>query len=218
MERVLAYDELTDERDLRRPAVALVAPSGRRRDSSIVGIYRDALRHKDGALTAAYNVEVPATMFADDALVDIRYDDLARMLAFEKPAGTLMQFRYSTIPDPGYAIINVISSRADQGTHTLASLLQASNLEYIESGAKRVPYRRSVLTMWVRVSPKKRTNSTLSALADLKHAVRNEIETNGFFAALRSIPATYSRTADDAVVRRTLEDEKHNYSHANQVR
>src|SRR5437660_2639445 len=128
-----------------------------------------------------------------------------------------MQFRYSTIPDPGYAIINVISSRADQGTHTMASLLQASNLEYIESGAKRVPYRRSVLTIWVRVSPKKRTNSTLSALADLKHAVRNEIETNGFFAALRSIPATYSRTADDAVVRRTLEDEKHNYSHANQV-
>ena len=60
------------------------------------------------------------------------------MLAFEKPAGTLVQFRYSTIPDPGYAIINVIGSRAEQGTHTLASLLQASNLEYIESGAKHI--------------------------------------------------------------------------------
>ena len=88
MERVLAHDELTDERDLRLRAVALVRPSGRRRDSSIVGIYRDALRHKDSALTVAYQVETPATMFADDALVDIRYDDLARMLAFDKPSGT----------------------------------------------------------------------------------------------------------------------------------
>jgi len=217
MEHALAYDELELAKRVNRRTLTLRRPAGRKRDSSIVGIYRDALRHKDGSLTVAYNVEAPATMFADDALVDIRYDDLARMLAFEKPAGTLVQFRYSTIPDPGYAIINVISSRADQGTHTLASLLQASNLEYIESGAKRVAYRRSVLTMWVRVPPKKRTNSTLSALADFKQALRNEIETNGFFAALRNIAVTYSRTADDAVVRRTLEDEKRNYSQANQV-
>ena len=217
MEHALAYDELDLAKRANQRTRTLRRPAGRKRDSSIVGIYRDALRHKDGSLTVAYNVEAPATMFADDALIDIRYDDLSRMLAFEKPAGTLVQFRYATIPDPGYAIINVIGSRAEQGTHMLASLLQASNLEYIESGAKHVAYRRSVLTMWVRVPPKKRTNSTLSALADFKQAVRNEIETNGFFAALRSIPATYSRTADDAVVRRTLEDEKHNYSHANQV-
>src|SRR6266576_2918319 len=144
----LAHHELAAERERGRQIASLRSPVGRKRDSSIVGIYRDALRHKDGSLTVAYNVEAPATMFADDALIDIRYDDLSRMLAFEKPAGTLVQFRYATIPDPGYAIINVISSRADQGTHTLASLLQASNLEYIESGAKRVPYRRSVLTIW----------------------------------------------------------------------
>src|SRR5437870_13145646 len=109
MERDLNCDELTGEQELRQ-TLALVRPPGRKRDSSIVGIYRDALRHKDGSLTVAYNVEVPATLFAGDALVDIRYDDLSRMLAFEKPAGTLMQFRYSTISDPCCAIINVISS------------------------------------------------------------------------------------------------------------
>lgn len=217
MERALAYDELTSEKHLNQRIRTLRRPVGRKRDSSIVGIFREALRHKDGSLTVAYHVEVPATMFADDALVDIRYDDLARMLAFEKPAGTVIQFRYSTIPDPGYAIINVIGSRAEQGTHTLASLLQASNLDYLESSAKLVPYRRGVLTIWVRVPPKKRTNSTISALADFKQAVRNEINADGFFPALRNIPATYNRTADDAVVRRTLDEEKRNYSHANQV-
>src|SRR5262245_40685717 len=144
MEFTLAYDELRNEKQLQSRARALRCPSGRRRDSSIVGIYKDALRHKDGALTVAYDVEALATMFADDSLTDIRYDDLARMLAFEKPAGTVIQFRYSTIPDPGYALINLISSRAEQGTHTLASLLQAANLEFLESSAKLVPYRRSV--------------------------------------------------------------------------
>ncbi|HYX27235.1 MAG TPA: hypothetical protein VE863_01615 [Pyrinomonadaceae bacterium] len=187
------------------------------RDSSIVGIYNDALRHKDGALTVAYNVEAPATMFADDSLVDIRYDDLARMLAFEKPPRTLIQFRYSTIPDPGYAIINLITSRAEHGTHMLASLLQAANLDYIENSAKALPYRRSVLTLWIRVPPKKRVNSTMSALADFKNALIAEAKTVGLTSALRRLREIYSRTADDAVVRRTLEEEKRNYHHANRV-
>src|SRR6266852_6163136 len=137
MERALTYNRLEmDERSLRRETAVLRRPTGRRRDSSIVGIYNDALRHKDGALTVAYRVETPATMFADDLLVDIRYDDLARMLAFEKPPGTLIQFRYSTTPDPGQAIISVISSRALAGTHTLASILQSSNLDYLTGAAQ----------------------------------------------------------------------------------
>src|SRR6266850_4446310 len=217
MERVLAYDELTDERDFRLQAVALVRPSGRRRDSSIVGIYRDALRHKDGDLTVVYQVETPATMFADDALVDIRYDDLARMLAFDKPSGTLVQFRYSTTPDPGQAITNVITSRALAGTHTLASLLQASNLDYLRGTAQSLPYRRSVLTMWIRVPPKKHGNPTMSALADFGDAFRQEMRERGIVSTLRDLAQIYSRTTDDSVVRRALEAEQQAYNHANRV-
>src|SRR6266851_7407032 len=139
MELTVANDELTNERQQNGRAKLLRRPIGRRRDSSIVGIYRDALRHKDGALTVAYLVELSATMFADDMLADIRYDDLARMLAFEKPPGTLIQFRYSTVPDPGQAITGVIDSRAPEGTHMLASLLQSSNLDYLRNGAKNLP-------------------------------------------------------------------------------
>ncbi len=218
MERTLTYNRLeTDEGSLHRETTALRHPPGRRRDSSIVGIYNDALRHKDGALTVAYRVETPATMFADDRLLDIRYDDLARMLAFEKPPGTLVQFRYSTMPDPGHAITSVINSRAPAGTHTLASLLQSSNLDYLRSAAGSLPYRLSVLTIWVRIPPKRRGNSTMSALADLRHALQDEVKTRGMFSALRSLPDVYSRTADDSVVRRTLEDERRAYSHANRV-
>ncbi len=216
MQRV-GFDELAAEKEMEREIARLRRPEGRQRNASIVGLYHDALRHTDGALTLAYHVETPATMFADDALVDIRYDDLARMLAFDKPAGTVVQFRYSTLPDPGYSIINVITARADEGTHLPASLLQASNLSYLETSAKSLPYRRSVLTIWVRVPPKKRGNTTFSALAEFKSDVIDEIRNRGLSPALRELPAIYRRTADDSVIRRTLEDEKVNYNYANRV-
>src|SRR5689334_5856536 len=104
MEPALAYDELAADRELRRRSSVLRRPPGRRRDSSIVGIFNDAVRHKDGALTVAYEVEMPSTMFAADTVIDYRYDELARLLAFDKPAGTLIQFRYATSPDHGQAI------------------------------------------------------------------------------------------------------------------
>jgi hypothetical protein len=121
MELCLAYDELAAEREQAKQLANLISPVGRKRDSSIVGIYRDALRHKDGALTVAYEVEMPATMFADDSLVDIRYDDLARTLAFEKPAGSVVQFRYGTIPDPDTPS-STISSRRSRDTYAGVSL------------------------------------------------------------------------------------------------
>lgn len=217
MEPALAYDELAADKELHRRNTMLRRPPGRRRDSSIVGIFNDALRHKDGALTVAYEVEMPATIFADDAVIDYRYDELARLLAFDKPAGTLIQFRYATIPDPGQAIMKVISSRAPAGTHTLASLLQASNLDYLEKCAREMPYRHAVLTMWVRIPPQQRGSSTMTALADFNSALRSEIKSNGFASALRHIPALYSRTADDSVIRRSLEDEKRAYAHANSI-
>ena len=217
MERALGYDELADEQELDRTTRRLRRPLGRRRDASVVGLYKDALRHKDGSLTVAYQVETPASMFADDEFVDIRYDDLARMLAFEKPPGTLVQFRYATTPDPGRAITSVIGSRAREGTHTLAGLLQASNLDWHRSAAKSLPYRRSVLTMWIRVPPKKRGNSTMSAIADFKRALVGEVKAKGFATTLRNVSKIYSRTADDSVVRSTLEEETRAYQRANRI-
>ena len=217
MQPTLAYDELAAEKDLRDRTAILRRPPGRRRDSSIVGIFDDALRHKDGALTVAYEVEMPATMFADDAVLDYRYDELARLLAFDKPAGTLIQFRYATIPDRGEAIVRALNSRASTGTHMLASLLQASNLNYLENGARNLPYRRAVLTMWVRIPPPQRASSTVVALADFKSALSCEIKSNGFASALQKMPRLYTRTADDSVIRRSLDDEKRVYSRANTI-
>jgi hypothetical protein len=217
MERVLSYDEPADSDAVNRTNRELSRPRGRRRDSSVVGLYKDALRHKDGSLTVAYRVETSASMFAEDELVDIRYDDLARMLAFDKPSGTLIQFRYTTIPDPGRAIANVIESRAREGTHTLAALLQASNLDWHRDVAKMLPYRHCALTMWIQIPPNKRGNPTLSALADFKQSLANETRRQGWASTLRNLGTIYSRTADDSVVRNTVEEQEHSYHRANRI-
>jgi hypothetical protein len=67
---------------------SLVRPLGRIRNSSIVGIYRDALRHADGSFTCAYHVELEPTVFSDDLIIENRCDGLARMLAARKPVGS----------------------------------------------------------------------------------------------------------------------------------
>jgi hypothetical protein len=74
-----------------------------------------------------------------------------------------------------------------------------------------------VLTMWLRVPPKKRDDSTMNALAGFQRAFGDEMRENGICSAVRNLPQIYSRTSDDSVVRRTLDDEQRAYSHANRV-
>jgi hypothetical protein len=217
MDHRLGYDELAEEDQFNRITRNLRQPQGRRRDASVVGLYMDALRHKDGALTVAYEVALCASMFADDQLVDVRYDDLARTLAFDKPPGTLIQFRYATTSDPGRAINDVITSRARQDNHVLAGLLQASTLDWLRGSGKVQPFRRSVLTLWIRVPSKQRGNSTIDGLADFKRALVQQARESGVLSATQNIFKTYSRTADDSVVRNTLEAEARSYNRANTI-
>ena len=217
MDHRLGYDELAEEAEFNRITRNLRQPRGRRRNASIVGLYREALRHKDGALTVAYEVSLPPSMFADDQLVDVRYDDLARTLAFDKPPGTLIQFRYATTPDLGHAINDVISSRVRQGNHVLAGLLQASNLDWLRCSGKVQPFRRSVLTMWIHVPPKQHGNSTSDALADFKRALVQQARESGVLSATKNVFKIYSRSADSSVVRNTLEEETRAYQRANTI-
>jgi hypothetical protein len=59
------------------------------------------------------------------------------MLAL-KSRGTVLQLRYATIPDPSYSDHHIISSRADDGTHTL--LHSRFQIDYLEK------VRKSILT------------------------------------------------------------------------
>src|SRR5262245_27978435 len=63
--------------------------SGRTRESSIVGLYRDVLRHTDGSYTRGYELPLQSTMLAPDEVVDDFIDGFADMLTVDLLAGTV---------------------------------------------------------------------------------------------------------------------------------
>src|SRR6266508_3820645 len=60
---------------------------GRKRDSSIVGLYDNVLRHANGDISCAWEAKLEPTMLAHDHVIEARCDGQARMLAVDKPPG-----------------------------------------------------------------------------------------------------------------------------------
>ena len=96
--RAVIYDDI-EMLELERRYLG--SPPGRKRDSSIVGIYESALRHSDGSYTMGYRVELAPTVFGDDHVVEARADAIARLLAVRKPPGTVLQFWLSIGAEDG---------------------------------------------------------------------------------------------------------------------
>src|ERR1700754_3658342 len=60
----------------------------RTREGSVVGIFRDLLRHVDGSYTRGYEVPLQTTMLATHEVFEDLIDDFAYMLADNLPVGT----------------------------------------------------------------------------------------------------------------------------------
>ena len=194
--------------DLADRAMKLTRPDGRRRDSSIVGLYEDALRHTDGSYTRAYSAELLPTMLAADSVVEARYDELARMLAVEKPPGTLIQFRFSSGPDPGRAIVAHLRARGGgELTHPEASRLHAMNIDYYKTATEAGAYRHGMLSVWVRVPVRQPDDAISNGLSAFIPAVGRGIRRQGFSHFAHALRSIYAGTRDDGVVRRVIEDE-----------
>src|SRR5215831_11218956 len=109
----------------------LWCPSGRKRESSIAGICDGALRHTDGSYTCAWEAKPAPTMLAHEHVVESRCDELARMLSVDKPPGTVIQFRFSSGPDPGAAVFTHIVDLTDLPLpNSGAVLLHAMNINF----------------------------------------------------------------------------------------
>lgn len=195
----------------------LIRPVGRKRDSSIVGIHGEALRHTDGSYTRAYTARLEPTMLADDSVIDMRYDEIARMLAAPKPPGTLIQFRFSSGPDPGRAIDAHFKAYNGTLTHPEASLLHAMNLDYYQTAASARAYRHEVLTLWVRVPVRQTGDATSVGLSAFIPALGNEIKKHGLTNIPGIVRHIWNETADDGVVRRIIDDEREAFEKAEKV-
>jgi len=194
-----------DERQRRR----LARPDGRMRDSSIAGICDDALRHTDGSYTCAWEADLAPTMLAHDPVVETRCDELARLLAVEKSPGTVIQFRFSSGPDPGRAIGAHLNARGnDLFVHPEAAQLHAMNVDFYQVAAASGAYRQCKLSVWARVPMQQKGDETNRGLSAFIPNAFAEIRRQGVANLDRVIRQVWAETADDGVVRRLLDDER----------
>src|SRR6266511_3103922 len=127
----------------RQPAIDV---SGHRRETSIVGLYHDALRHDDGSFTRAYHVELEHSIFSDDLVLERRCDALAWLLAAREP----------------FEI------------HPLAALLHDRGLQTHTELAGAGSFRRSALTCWARVPSPLKDSADDFFLPNFKHEFKNQ--------------------------------------------
>ena len=148
-------------------------------------------------------------MLAPDAVVESRYDELARMLAVEKPPGTVVQFRFTSGPDPGRAIAAHLRTRGDGAlTHPEASRLHAANIDFYTTVAQSRAYRHGKLSVWVRVPVKHSSDATSKGLSAFIPAASREIKKQGIGKLAAALRSSYDATRYDGVVHRIVEDER----------
>jgi hypothetical protein len=194
--------------DHEKERLLLASPQGRKRDSSIAGVSGGALRHTDGSYSCAWEAQPAPTMLAHEHVIESRCDELARMLAVDKPAGTVIQFRFSSGPDPGNAIIAHLEACGDPSLlHTEAARLHGMNIDFYAMRADTHSYRRQALSLWVRVPTRQKGDDANNGVGAFIPAALDEIGKHGVTKLPQAIRASWAETVDDGVVRRLLRDE-----------
>ena len=188
-------------------------PATRPRETSIVGLSEDALRHADGSYTRAYHVELAASVYSDDLLLENRCNALARLLAARKPLGTVIQFRLTAAPDPGEALWHHAGARDVYDIHPRATILHNAGLQAYANLARAGSFRRTALTCWVRVPNLNRQKTDDQFLATL----RQEWQQQGVTGLPRAFLAAWQTATTHAIVRRTLEEERAAFAEAEKV-
>jgi hypothetical protein len=182
---------------------------GRIRNSSIVGLYGDALRHADGSFTRAYHVDICPTVFSDDLLIESRCNALARMLAARKPVGTSIQFRLSAGIDPGHALLKHNGARDWSGIHQEAALLHNAGVRRYAAMATLGLFRQTLLTCWVRVP-----NHSRRIDDQFLPILRQEIKKNGLTHLPLGFIESWRASSSDRIVRRIISEEEEAFEEA----
>jgi hypothetical protein len=177
--------------------------SGQLRNSSIVGLCGNALRHADGSFTRAFHVALAPTVLSDDLTIENRCDALARMLAARKPIGTILQFRLSVGVDPGLALMRHHTARDAMHVHPAAALLLEGGLQHYAALAGAGLFRQTVLTCWVRVpNPKRRVEDLFLP------TLRREVRQRGWRHLPNALARSWHAASAEQVVRRWQGEEE----------
>lgn len=165
---------------------------GRLLPTEILGLEGNVIRYRDGSFGKAYSFEPANTLYDDGRLTEQRIDDLKTILKFDKPPGTVIQFRFASAMDDGRVLKDHLRSRDEQKSDPIASVLQATNLSLLEEAIRSGQVMRQSATVWVRVPVRDRADNNLfgSAFPSIIRTVR----ANGLLRFLRQ-PILKARNA-----------------------
>jgi hypothetical protein len=185
---------------------------GRIRQSNCLALLEDgAVRHIDGGYIRGYEVAMAQSLFDEPELVEDLYDNLGRLLALEKPPGTLLQWRLSHHHDVGFALTEHKASQAlPEETYGPARLFHDYQLDYYERLAAEASFRRLRLTLWVYVPVKNGNDNLQNGLGAGIRQLRKE---KFNFANLREAVSL----SQEKVIRRLAEAEREAYEEADKV-
>jgi hypothetical protein len=183
-------------------------PAGRRRDSSILDISGNLLRHTDGSFTKAYHVALNNTIFGEEHLIERRINELARLLAARKPSNTIIQFRLSVNPDPGRVIQRHIRSQDKADVAPLAGLLHTMGICFYQDAALGAAFKQNTLSAWVRVPVKHFNDQNQQGLARFFPTLKRELALRGALGFIGALFTTLAETSNDRITRRNVIDEQ----------
>jgi hypothetical protein len=124
---------------------------GRLRKSEIIGFDGDLLRYRDGSYGRAYRVTLANTIYQSEEFTENRVDEISSLLNFDKPAGTIIQIRFDSLPDGGAILRNHLRCRNEKDSHPHAALLHATNLKIYEDAIGDELLKEQSATVWIRV-------------------------------------------------------------------
>lgn len=150
---------------------------GRLRKSEIIGFDGDLLRYRDGSYGRAYRIRLANTIYQSEEFTENRVDEISSLLNFDKPAGTIIQIRFDSLPDAGTILRNHLRCRNEKDSHPHAALLHATNLKIYEEAISDGLLKEQSATVWIRVPASDSHNHP--AVLNFLPSVAREIERGG---------------------------------------
>jgi hypothetical protein len=129
----------------------LIHGQGRLRKSDIMGFASELLRYRDGSYGRAYRITLANTIYQSEEFTENRIDEISSLLNFDKPAGTIIQIRFDSLPDSGNTLRNHLRCRNGKDSHAHAALLHATNLKIYEEAIGEELLKEQSATVWIRV-------------------------------------------------------------------
>jgi hypothetical protein len=120
------------------------------RKSEILGFDGGLLRYRDGSFGRAYRITLANTIYQSEEFTENRVDEISSLLNFDKPAGTIIQIRFDSLPDAGGVLRNHLRCRNEKESHPHAALLQATNLKIYEEAISDGLLKEQSATVWIR--------------------------------------------------------------------